>query len=306
MGNMRWAAFAAGALAIASFAANACGGSTSSDITRSSGDAGASTEAGGQEYTLDNVCERTGPIVCDLRKPCCESGPGYDRAGCLAQARRDCEADVAAARAGQATFHPERIDGCIAKYTEIFATSCTLTFDLLQKYFDTIGQCATFEGQLPTDAPCERAAQCKPATNPNEVAGCDDDTKKCRITTVLTEGQTCSIGDGLPRICGDGLYCDVSFASRPFTGVCKKKTSLGVACDKNKKPFNLECGLGNYCEPATGVCTAGKPGNAECTSDLMCASVSCTESDAGPDPGAPVGTCKPTGSLVKTAECKGP
>lgn len=308
MGNLRWAALAAVGLTFGIGITTACGGSTGAEVVTGSPDAG-SGETGGQgdagdaPYTLDDVCDRTGPIVCDLRRPCCESGPGFDLTGCLADARRGCEADVAAARAGTVTFHPERIPGCIEKYRALFDASCTLTVDVLQKYYPQVAQCATFEGQLPEGAACERSSQCKPSTKADEVVGCDDQTKKCRTTKLLAEGATCTIGDGLPALCSDGLYCDASFDSQPFTGVCKKKTSLGVACNKEEKPVALECGLGNYCDTTSSVCTAGKPGDATCTSDLECASVSCIKpADAGA--GAP-GTCKAPQSLVKPEECKG-
>lgn len=310
MGTVRWAALAALGFAVGMGTVVACGGSSSDDTIKSvdagNTETGTGDDAADGLYTLDNICDRTGPLICEIRKPCCEaaSGPGFDQAGCLAEARKTCEADVAAARAGQATFHPERIDRCIPKYREVFA-QCSVSVEVLQKYILELTECQAFEGQLPEGSVCERGSQCKPATNPNEASGCDDDTKKCRITKFLGEGDACTLGDGIPGICAEGLYCNVSFASQPFTGVCKKKTSLGVACAKDQEPFNLECGLGNYCEKATAVCTIGKAGNVACANDLECASVSCTKPDAGADAGSTPGTCKPLKSLAKPEECKG-
>jgi hypothetical protein len=295
MGKLRGVSIAA----LVSVMVTACGGSSGNDIVGPAPDGGGSGSGSQGPYTLDNVCERTAPLTCEVRKPCCESGPGFDQNACIANAKKDCEADVAAVRAGQATFHGDRIDGCVPTFRTILST-CTLTFELLQKYSRDIARCSAFEGTLPEGAPCERGSQCKPGATANEVAGCDGDTKKCRITKILAEGDTCTIGSGLPEICDDGLYCNVSFASQPFTGVCKKKTSLSVACNKDQEPFQLECGLGNYCDKTTGVCTVGKTGNAACANDLECASVSCAKSgDAG------VGSCKPLESLVKPTECKG-
>jgi hypothetical protein len=265
-------------------------------LTAPQADAGSSVDGanGEKPYTLDDVCERTGPLICEIRKPCCEasSGAGFDRAGCLAHAKEECAKEVADVRAGRATFHGDRIPGCIPKYKAIFS-SCVLTYELLQKHAREIAACEAFEGQLAEGASCERSSQCKPGATENDLAGCDDETKKCKITKLLGEGDTCTIGPGgTPGLCDDGLYCDASFASQPFTGVCKKKTSLGVACEKDKQPVALECGLGNYCEKATGVCTTGKSGSTACAADVECASISCVKPDAGAEPAG--GRCETT------------
>jgi len=287
----------------------ACGGSSSSDLT-SPADSGTSEassneagDAGEAPYTLDDVCERTAPIICELRKSCCTSGPGYDEAGCLAHAKASCAKDVTAVREGRATFHGDRIPGCIPKYKAIYAEACVLTFDLLQKHLHDIATCETFEGQLPEGSTCEQTSDCKPGATKDDIVGCDDTTKKCKITTVVAENGACTLGEGLPRICDAGLYCDVDFGSDAGTldGTCKKKTALGATCDKTKKPVSLECGLGNYCDQVTSTCVAGKTGNTPCSDNLECASVTCEKvGDAG------TGTCKAESSLAKPEECKGP
>lgn len=305
--SLRMMAFALGIGAIAVGAEMACGGSSSSSPIDTPGHSDAGSEAtttadsaGGEApYTLDDVCERTPPLICETRKSCCESGPGFDEAACLAHAKAECEKDVAEVRAGRAAFHPERIPECLRKYRAVLQ-SCTLTFELLQKHARDIASCEAITGQLDEGEACERTSQCKPATGEGEIVGCDDDTKKCKITRIVPEGAPCTIGPGLPNLCDEGLYCDADLSSQPFTGVCKKKTSLGVACDKDE-PFALECGLGNYCDKATGVCTVGKAGGAPCATDLECASVTCEKPDGGAS-----GTCKPLRRIVKDEECKGP
>ena len=244
------------------------------------------------------MCDRVVPLECELRKPCCAAD--FDQAGCLAHARAQCEANVAEARAGRQTFYGDRIPGCIPKYRAVFA-SCTLTFDLLQKAARDIAGCEAFTGKGAVGSACERTAPCQAGANANELVGCDDDTKKCKITKILAEGTTCTLSDGLQGICDDGLYCDVDFSKQPITGVCKKKTSLGVACDKEKKPVSLECGLGNYCATESSKCTAGKAGGATCTSDVECASVKCEIADGGT-----TGSCKAQQPLSKPEACKGP
>jgi len=287
----------------------ACGGSSSSDVTAASTDAGndssTSSEASSDKpYTLDDVCDRTAPILCETRKACCTaSGTGYDEAGCLAHARAECAKDVADVRAGKATFHGDRIPACITKIKALLAESCVLTFDLLQKYIRDIAACQTFEGSLDVGATCERGSQCKAGATKDELAGCDDDTKKCKTTKVVGENAPCSLTDGLTAICDQGLYCDIDFGDAgKLDGVCRKKTPLKSACDKNKKPVSLECGLGNYCDKATALCTAGKKGGETCEDNFECGSVTCQKATVN----APMGTCKPEGSLAKPEECKGP
>jgi len=283
----------------------ACGGSSSSDVTTSpprEGGTSSETSAAETPYTLDDVCERTAPLICEIRKPCCESGVGYNETACLAQAKADCAKDVADARGGRMTFFGDRIPGCIPKYKEVF-TQCTLTFDLLQKSARTLAACQAFEGQLAEGASCERTSQCKPSGSKDEIVGCDDDTKRCKYTRIAPEGGECALGAGFAVLCDDGLYCDADFTTAPFPGTCKKKTALGGACDKDKKPVPLECGLGNYCDPTgSGTCIVGKSGSAVCGNDIECASVTCTK----PDGGVSSGACAPLKSLVKVEECKGP
>lgn len=286
----------------------ACGGSSSTDVTappkEAGGDDGSAADAGGGPYTIDNVCDRVAPIGCEIQKPCCEGagGPGFDLAGCISHAKTNCNKDRADVLGGRATFHGDRIDGCIAKYKAIFA-NCTLTYDILQKYARDIAACQAFEGSLPEGATCERTSQCKPGATRDEIAGCDDNTKKCRITRIAGENAPCAIGEGTNVLCDDGLFCDADFATPTLAGTCKKKTAIGMACNKDKKP-PLECGLGNYCDQATALCTAGKGGGATCNgNDLECASVTCTKPDAGT--GTP-NTCVAPTRLAKVEECKGP
>lgn len=251
-----------------------------------------------EAYTLDNVCEKTAQVVCDIRKPCCAAT--YNEAGCLAYQKAACAKDVEAVRAGTQKFHPERIDTCIPKLRALLE-QCTFTWELLQSKGPDLGACAIFEGSLALDAGCERTSQCLPSTNAKDLTTCDDDSKRCKYISFLGEGAACALGDGISSVCGTGLYCDLDFAT--FKGFCKKSTSLGVQCDATKKPFQLECGLGNYCDPGTSKCTVGKAGGTACNNiDLECASVKCL-TDAGLPDG---GVCAALEPLAKPEECKGP
>lgn len=281
-------------------AAAACGGSTSSEITGppgsgsgqgQGGDAGTTSAA----YTLDDVCEKVVPKICEIRKPCCEKSGAYDEAGCIAHAKLECEADVADARGGRAAFHPERIDACLAKLPALYDT-CTVTADLLYRVVKELPDCAAFEGQLAEGASCERDSQCARSDQPGELTDCDDTTKRCKRFRLLGEGAPCVLEEGA-NLCDQGLFCDASLAVKPPAGTCKKATPLDSPCDANN-PLNLECGFGRYCAGATGLCALGKGAGAPCEGDLECAAGKCE--------GAPgQQKCATPDSIVKPEECTG-
>lgn len=256
-----------------------------------------SGDEGGTTYTLDNVCEKTAPIICDLRKKCCAAD--YDEAGCLSHQKAECALDVAAAKAGTESFHPEIIDPCIPKFRSVLEM-CAVSFDLLQQAGGTIGECQAFTGKKPIGEACMRASECAPPAKKGDLTVCDDKTKKCKVLNFLAEGDACALKEGTSGLCGTGLYCDIDFDSgAELKGICKKATSLGVGCDANKKPFNLECGIGNYCDKGTGKCVVGKPAGAACTGpNLECQSLTCSNGDAG--------VCTALDPLTKPEECKGP
>lgn len=270
------------------------GGNTSS--SSSSGSSSGEVDAG-PTYTLDNVCDKTAPIICDLRKKCCAAD--YDEAGCISHQKTQCAADVAAVKAGTEDFHPELIDPCIPKFKDILE-QCSFSWELLQMAGSTIGECQAFTGKKAVGDACERASECLPSTKKGDLTTCDEKTKKCKNLTFLVEGDACSLKDGTTGLCGTGLYCDVDFGTgAELKGFCKKATSLGVACNKDKTPFNLECGIGNYCDKTTAKCVVGKAAGAACTGpNLECQSLNCSNGDAG--------VCTAVDPLTKPAECKGP
>ncbi|MEZ4262116.1 MAG: hypothetical protein R3B36_23755 [Polyangiaceae bacterium] len=292
----RWAGVVASACLVW-----ACSGSTSSPVGPVD-DAGASADGASADgrvataYTLDDVCATIPAKICALRKPCCEQTSTYDEAKCIAYEKAQCEKDVADARAGKATFYPERIDPCLVKLEPVFKRDCSLTFDVLYEIVDELRDCNVFDGSLPEGAACERGSQCKHSTAPGELTGCDDDTKKCSTTKLLGENAPCALADGESGFCGKGLYCDADLSKQPASGTCKKATARGEQCDATKRPLSLECGLGNYCEPTTSKCTAGNPGGAACikAEEYKCASFKCD--------GA---SCRAS-TLVKDVDCKGP
>jgi len=205
-----------------------------------------------------------------------------------------CTKDVADARAGKATFFPDRIDACLAKVPPLL-DSCFETIDLVLRAVETLRGCQSFEGTLADGAPCDRDSQCKPAIGADESSGCNDDTKTCRTTKILADGAACSLAKGTPSFCGRNLFCDATGAA--LTGTCKKATPVGTPCDAKATP-SLECGLGNYCDESTALCAIGKGSGASCKTLLECASLQCEDTGGK--------KCTPPKAIVDVDECKGP
>lgn len=289
-------------LAIVAALVAACGGSSSSDIlastndggTTPSGEAGADAGAsGGAKYTLDDVCDLTAPKICELRKSCCEKAFGYDESACLQYAKNDCAKDVADARAGLLTFHPERIDPCVDKYQKVLDL-CYETVDVLFAAF-TLADCRIFEGQLAAGAQCARDSQCAAPTTPNSVVGCDDTKQTCNVVRLFKEGDACTWADPSPGFCDKGTYCDAPIGQAGAQGTCKKATPLGEACNTTV-PITMECGLGAYCDKTTGKCSPSKDTGAKCETAFECQSLKCE--------GTLSKTCQQAKPLVKEVECK--
>lgn len=281
--------------------ASACGGSSSSSILDPAaadgggggGEGGATDGGTGAAYTLDNVCDRTAPLLCNLRKSCCEKSHGYDEAACLARAKADCLTDVADTRAGRMTFHPELIDGCIAKFERIF-DACFETVDLLLQAAD-IADCRIFRGQLDEGARCERDSQCKSGP-PGAFVDCNEERQSCTYTRFFQDGEACRYGDGAGGFCAKGLYCDAPLGGSTAPGTCKKATPVGSNCD-TIKIISTECGLGAYCDKGSGKCTAAKDEGATCESAFECKSLQC-ESSSGSGR-----RCQKADPIVSEIEC---
>lgn len=276
----------------------ACGGSSSSNITDPASTDGGSTSSssGGTSvpYTLDDVCERTAPKICELRKSCCEKSFGYDQAKCIENAKADCAKDVADTRGGRMTFHPELIDSCLTKFKPIL-DACFETIDLLLKAFD-IAECRIFQGQFDEGAQCERDSQCKSGPAGSFV-DCNDERRVCTYTRLFKEGEACRYGEGSGGFCASGLYCDAPLGAN-VAGACKKATPLGSTCN-SLAIVSTECGLGAYCDKGTGKCTAAKDEGATCDTGFECKSIKC---DGGGSGGGK--KCQPAEPLVTSSECK--
>jgi hypothetical protein len=274
---------------------SAVGGSAGSGGGSGGGNAGTAGAAGTTSYTLANVCEKTAPIGCELDKPCClASGFGYDHAGCVARAIAECEQYVAEVQAGTMQFDPGPIDACIAAF-EPYLQKCFLNADDLFPIFDALEPCTKiWKGSRPEGAACDWDAQCAQSNDPNVYVACDDTSAVCRHFAKLGIDAACELSESAPGACGPGLYCDAFLgAGPPYQGVCKQATVPGQNCN-TFKPYNLECGLGFYCDAASGVCTSAKAGGAACVETLECQTLTCT-----------LGECSAQKPLVTQAICTG-
>jgi hypothetical protein len=279
----------------------ACGGSSSSNIADppstdggADGSSGSSSGGNGGPYTLDDVCDRTAPKICELRKPCCEKSFGYDQAKCLESTKADCAKDVADVRAGRMTFHPELIDTCIVKYKPLL-DACFETIDLLFQAF-AVAECRIFQGQLEEGAECERDSQCKSGPAGSFV-DCNDERRACTYSRLFKEGEQCRYGDNSGGFCAKGLYCDAPLGGS-VPGTCKKATPIGSSCD-TLKLISTECGLGAYCDKSTGKCAAAKDEGASCDTAFECQSIQCESSGSGGGR-----KCQPAEPIVSSSECK--
>ena len=272
------------------------GGSGGSGAAGSSGAAGAASA-----YTLDTVCAQIPSKICAARATCCMKEPtGYDAAGCQKHETTQCEANVAEVKAGTMTFDPTHIDDCLAKIQPVF-DKCSLSLIDYASLVPTLAECnQIFAGKKATGDACERTAQCAQPSSPDAAAGCDDTSKLCTVTSFVGPAGACAFGStgNASSFCKSGLYCDADLTKMPAAGTCKPATALGAPCDK-AKAFDLECGLGSYCDGASGVCVAGKAVGSPCAAGLECASLQC-DLVMGKN-----GTCGAQAPLVKPSECTG-
>ena len=256
---------------------------------------GASGAGGSAGYTLDDVCAKLAPQGCGIMQSCCtKSGFGYDANGCQAHSVAGCEQNVAAVKAGTMAFDPTSIAACLSNLQKLFA-ECVPPANEFFDVLAAVQPCQlVFQGQLPEGASCDRDAQCALTNDPKVFVACDKTSKKCTHYSALGINDACALGTGVTSFCDKGLYCDASLLGiPPYKGICKTATVVGQKCN-TFKPYDLECGLGFYCNQATGVCTSAKVGGVSCVETVECQSLSCN-----------AGTCGPQEPLVDQASCTG-
>jgi hypothetical protein len=238
-------------------------------------------------YTIDNVCETAIPKLCALRQSCCEKTLGFDQAKCETFEKANCEKNIAKAKAGTISFHPENIDTCFAQLSDQMKI-CTPTIEQNLETLTKNKACSTiFVGTKQTGEACDSSEQCQQPSDPASFAGCDSKTKTCQATVaVIAEGQACDVSAG--KLCQVGWHCDT-------TKVCKKDLAPGATCDP-KLNTSLECGYSFYCDTTTTKCVARKATDETCASSLECRSFACD---------AVKKTCGPLEPSPTIQECKG-
>jgi hypothetical protein len=254
----------------------ACGGSDDDDD--------------GGDYTLDNVCDKTVPRICSMRESCCTtSGIGYDQAGCEAEARADCESNVALVEVGDASFDGSKVDPCLDGLAPALE-ACRVGYPDTLKYLSALHACRlAFQGTKDEGAACTRDAECKASADQNTIVGCEPaalgGAMRCKHSRVVGEGASCDFDADAPHLCAEGLYCDLTGTS----GTCKTSTALGATCN----PLSNECGAGNFCQASSQTCVDALPEGEACgVNPFQCKSLSCTG-----------GTCAAIEPLVNAEEC---
>ncbi len=262
---------------------------------------GGSSDSSASSYSLDTVCATVTPQLCTDRQACCESANiGYDDAACKQHELDSCNANVDEVKAGSMSFDASSIDTCLA-YIKQLDAQCRLSIANLADTFAKLAPCQhIFTGQLAEGASCQRDGQCAHSDDPSVSVNCEKTTHVCTWRRLLSAGEACEIGSGAkPDFCSAGLYCDVALTqTQPLEGTCKSATPVGSKCDATKA-FDLECGLGNYCDAQSGNCTAGKGDGEACSANgggLECASLSCDQAS---------GKCVAPDPLVDSVDCKG-
>lgn len=262
--------FFAGALALG---LAACGGD----------DSGTGGSGAAPKYTLENVCAQIAPELCAARENCCLSSGAYDETACISFETAQCDKNVADVKAGLMTFDGDSIDACTVALKP-YADKCYLTITDFYDAAADLAPCSkVFAGKLKEGSVCERDAQCESSLSDKEFVSCDNTTKKCKTTRFLPNGAACALSTTASEFCDKDLYCDADLLS--MKGTCKPATPVGGACTPGPGGFNLQCGLGYYCDGTTKVCTVAKGKDEPCALLLECQSLSCTGGVCkGPDP----------------------
>ncbi len=248
-------------------------GSSGAGAGGAAGAAGAPYDAG--PYALDSYCATASKESCAARKSCCTATLGYDAAECEKEFMLACEPAVEAVKNGDASFDPSTAADCI-DLLGTYAGKCSdLTWsDRMAWQRAANVQCAIFRGKVGVDGDCTSSLNCAPTLEADAWTTCGTQGK-CKTVRFLKENDACSLPGPEADTCDDGLYCNAPTFPPGELGTCIKATARGAACDTAVEP-NLECGLGSFCDAATGKCTEATKGAGEsCTYGFECRSGSC-------------------------------
>jgi hypothetical protein len=165
---------------------------------------------------LDEFCEDLGRRFCDQDEPCCKRlGFEYDETACRKWFTDACNEGAEVVRRGDAEFHPEAFESCIADL-QPFYDKCELDHDEWLQYQMAGVPCwKYFVGLEPQGSPCTVQAECDPGGG---VAFCSG------------EGVCVTVDPGSHPSPGKGQSCPNDFCDQVL--VCDS----GVCVDGPKRP----------------------------------------------------------------------
>ncbi len=232
---------------------------------------GGSAEADGSDSRTpwDAAKPKLADANCDLLKPCCnDSGYGFDKTRCLAQAGEFYRGIDPLIASGVVQFDAASADACI----EALKTGA---FDCAKPETEPEPCTKVFVGKRQLGEECDRQQECAPGLYCFNSAGrCAKDPPRgkqgdaCQATCFMSEtGKVCNGGsfESEPAECfvEDNLRCSDQ-------GICEPAYKEGDDCG-----FNF-CGAGLYCTAASMKCaklqTEGQPCDTydACIAGLYC------------------------------------
>jgi len=227
----------------------------------------------GSNATLEEVqtsCNAFAARLCESAGPCCEQGGGFDEDECVRSFIEGvCTPAAQLAAAGLVTYDASSEEPCLAAHRRAHDVCYADWEGLLEIREDEELGCRVVIGAVPEGGSCQTDGQCAPPDGPGSslcVKGL------CRTVRQLGLGEECPYPLGDISTCEAGTYCTA--VEQGETGTCERSPGEGEACEKVF--LNPECGLGYYCDLATGVCKkAVNFGGPSCTQDNECVSFVC-------------------------------
>ena len=229
-----------------------------------------SSSAGVREQVLAS-CRLFAERLCQSAESCCvASTGGFDAAVCVDEVVGDvCAPAADAVAAGFATYHEDAVEPCLAAHALSHETCVADWSELVELRRGIWSACKVVVGSSAEGRGCTTSVTCAQPEG-SSVARCV--AGKCRVLSLLGEGAECPYPNGEVSVCDQGLYCTA--VERDEIGECVPATAIDAPCDP--VPLNPECGLGNYCDAAQGVCRkADNFGGPTCELGPECVSFNC-------------------------------
>ena len=271
-------------LFVAALGVAACSSSATDD--------GNKAEATPDTSVFDSCVDFATRLCADAEGCCQQAYGGFDAAGCLATFKREvCRPGADAVTAGKATFNADSVEDCLAAHAAAHAVCIPTwpqTLELRKKIY---AACRVIDGTAEPGRGCAIAATCK---HPEGVATSECVKNVCQVVEILPEGAECPFPSGSVSVCDNGLACDAP--GLEASGHCVKAIATGETCDGGVLE-GTECGLGNYCDPATATCQVTQNlGGSGCAQSNECVSFDCNRI---------ANECAPAPAVVSRDTCLG-